>query len=89
MKLKKKFTSSSLTKWEKDLADWILELEKLRTKLEGMGHVTSDKDFMILILANLLEEYKSKVGSLENDLDNKDNPLTLDCMLVELDAKSE
>ena len=52
-----------------------------------MGHVISDKDFMIHILANLPEEYKSKVKSLEKDLDDKDAALTLDCMLVELDAK--
>ena len=52
-----------------------------------MGHVISVKDFMIHILANLPEEYKSKVESLEKDLDNNDDPLTLDCMLVELDAK--
>ena len=41
-----------------------------------MGHVISVKDFMIHILANLPEEYKSKVESLENDLDNEDSPLT-------------
>ena len=33
---------------------------------------------MIPILANLPEEFKSKVESLENDLDNEDDPLTLD-----------
>ena len=52
-----------------------------------MGHVISDKDFMIHILANLPEVYESKVESLGNDLDNEDTPLTLDHMLVELDAK--
>ena len=44
---------------------------------------------MIHILANLPEAYKSKVESLENDLENEDDPLTLDRMLVELDAKCE
>ena len=52
-----------------------------------MGHLISDKDFIILILANLPEEYESKVESLDNDLDNNDDPLTLDILLVELDAK--
>ena len=37
-----------------------------------MGHVITDEDFMIHILANLLEEFKSKVESLENCLDNED-----------------
>ena len=44
---------------------------------------------MIHILANLPEEYKSKIESLKNDLDNEDDPLTLDFMSVELDAKYE
>ena len=48
-----------------------------------MGHVISDKYFM----ANLPEEYKSKIKSLENDLDNEDDTLTLHYMLVELDTK--
>ena len=64
-----------------------MELEKRRTQLDGMGHVISDKDFIIHILANLPEEYNSKVKSLENDLDNEDDPLTLDLMSAELDVK--
>ena len=85
-KLKKQFTNSSLSNWKIDPADWIMELERIRTQLSGMRHVISD-DFMIHILANLPEEYKSKVESLENKLDNEDDPLTLDCMSIELDAK--
>ena len=64
-----------------------MELELLRTQLEGMGHVISDKEFMIHVLANLPEEYESKVKSWENGLDNKDDSMTLDYMLVELDTK--
>ena len=56
LKLKKKFTNSSLTNWKKDPADWITELEKMRTQFDRMGHVISDKDFMIHMLANLPEE---------------------------------
>ena len=85
LKLKKQFTNSNLADWKKDPADWIMELERIRTQLSGMGHEISDEDFMIHILANLPEEYKSKVESLENDLD-EDDPLTLDCMTIELDA---
>ena len=61
LKLKKKFTKSSLTNWKKDLTDWMMELDKMRTQLEGMGHVISDKDFIIHTLANLPEKNKSKV----------------------------
>ena len=54
-----------------------------------MGHTISDKDFMIHILHNLPMEYKSKVESLEKDLDNVDYPLTLDRMTDELNFKYE
>ena len=56
LKLKKQFTDSSLTDWKKDPADWIMELEKIRTQLSGMGHVISDEDFMIHILAQVREQ---------------------------------
>ena len=87
LKLKKEFTNSSLTDWKKDPADWITELEKIRSQLSSMGHEISDEDFIIHVLANLPEEYESKVESLESDLDNEDDPLTIDRMTVELDAK--
>ena len=83
LKLKKKFTNSSSTNLKKDPIYCIMILEKIRTQLYGMGNVISDKDFMINLLDNLPEEYKSKVESLENDLDSKDDPMTLNCMLVE------
>ena len=34
LKSKKKFTNSRLNNWKKDLADWIVDLEKIRTKLD-------------------------------------------------------
>ena len=89
LKLKKKFANSSLTDWKKDPADWITELERIRTQLDRMGHEISDEDFMIHVLGNLPDEYESKVETLEMDLDNEDNPLTLDRMCVELDSKYE
>ena len=47
------------------------------------------KLIMIHRLANLPVEYKSKVELTKNDLDDKDDPMTLDCMFVDLDAKYE
>ena len=41
---------------------------------------------MIHILNNLPMEYKSKVKSLEKDLDNMYDPLTLDIMMTESDV---
>ena len=89
LKLKKKITNLNLTDWKRDLADWIMELKKIQTQLDRMRHVISDENLMIHILTNLPEEYKSKVKALENDMDNEDDPLTLDLILVELDAKYE
>ena len=54
-----------------------------------MWHMISDKDFMIHILNNLPMVYESKVESLEKDLDNTDDSLTLDWMVTELDIKYE
>ena len=31
LKLKKQFTNSNLADWKKDPADWIMELERIRT----------------------------------------------------------
>ena len=84
LKLKRKFTNSSLTDWKQDPDDWITELDILRTQLEEMGHMISDKDFMIHILNNLPTEYESKVESLKKDFDNVDYPLTLDQMIDEM-----
>ena len=87
LKLKRQFTNSSLMDWKKDSDDWITELDILRTQLEEMGHTISEKDFMVHILNNLPTEYKSKVESLEKDLDNVKYPLTLDRMIDELNFK--
>ena len=40
-------------------------------------------------ICQLTREFESRVESLENDLDNKDDPLSffLDCMSIELDTK--
>ena len=89
LKLKKQFTNSSLTDWKKDPDDCITGLDILRTQLEEMGHTISDEDFKIHILNNLPTEYKSKVESLEKDLDNKDCPVTLDQMTNKLNLKYE
>ena len=56
LKLKKKFKNSSLTNWNRDPTDWIMEFDKIRTQLGEMGHVISDEDFIICILANFVEK---------------------------------
>ena len=74
--------NSSFTYWKKEPADWIMELEKIQTQLDGMGHVISDKDFMTCILA-----IQEQGQVTRNDFNNEDDPLTLYHILVELDTK--
>jgi len=52
-----------------------------------MGYKITDKNFMIHVLGNLLEEYESKVEPLEKDLDNTHDPLTIERMTNELNLK--
>ena len=52
-----------------------------------MGHKITDKDFMIHVLGSLPEEYKSKVESLEKDIDHQYIPLTVERMTNELNMK--
>ena len=49
-------------------------------KLDQMGHNITDKDFMILFLGVLPVDYKRKVESLEKDMDNSYNLLTVERM---------
>ena len=83
MKPKRKFTNSSLTDEKRDPDDWTTKLDILRTQLEKMGHAISDNDFMIHISHNLPTKYENKVCFLEKDLDNADDPLTLELMMIE------
>ena len=66
-----------------------MELNIQRTQLDKMGHSISGKDFMLHILNNLPTKYESKVESLEKELDNKDDRLTLDQMTAEVDIEYE
>ena len=87
LQLKEKFTNSKLKDWKKSPNDWITELEIIVSQLYRMGHKITDEDFMIHVLGNLPEEYESKVETLEKDLDNTHDPLTIERMTNELNLK--
>ena len=52
-----------------------------------MGHIIMDKDFMMHVLGNLPEVYKSKIESFKKDLDHQYDPLTVERMTNELNMK--
>ena len=85
--LKEKFTNSKLTDWTKSPDDWITKLEIIASQLDQMGYKMTNKDFMILVLGNLPEEYKSKVETLEKDLDHTNDPITIERMTNKLNIK--
>ena len=64
-----------------------MELEIITSQLDEIGHKITDEDFMMHVLGNLPEEYKSKIESLEKDLDHQYDPLTVERMTNELNMK--
>ena len=76
-----------LKDWKKSPDDWITKLEIIVSQLDQMGYKITYKDFMIHVLGNLLEEYESKVETLEKDLDNMHGPLTIERMTNKLNLK--
>ena len=52
-----------------------------------MEHKRTDEDFMIHVIGNLLEEYESKITSLEKDLDHQYDSLSVERMTNELNIK--
>jgi len=93
--LKKKFINSSLKSAKDDPDVWISELEDLRNQLaEAQRNVQgattmTDHDFMEHILNNLPKEYESVVNNLENKLDDRTNPLTIQNIQEALNLKFE
>ena len=65
-----KFHNSKLESAEKDLDEWIYCLEEQRIRMSKFGSKGSitDKDFMINVLNNLVEEYDVILDGLENQM---------------------
>ena len=83
LQLKEKFTNSKSIDWRKSLDDWIMELEIIASQLDQMCHKITNKDFMIHVLGNLPEEYKSKLETLTKDLDHQyENKLNMNSKVL-------
>jgi hypothetical protein len=74
VKTERMFRQSSLCKNE-DTDAWITTLEEFRMKLEDMGSVMTDDQFMIHVLKNPTSDYKLQMALLEKRNGNKENPL--------------
>jgi hypothetical protein len=88
VKLERDFCSSKLKKGT-DPDVWIMNLEELRDRLEAMGSVIKDDQFLVHILNNLSPEYERQVLFVEKQIKNPQDPLTVETLCEELDLKFE
>jgi gag-polypeptide of LTR copia-type len=88
VKRERLFRQSSLTRNE-DPDAWISTLEELRTKLEDMGSIMTDDQFLIHVLNNLTTDYELQMVLLEKRIGDKSNPLEVDELREELNLRYE
>jgi gag-polypeptide of LTR copia-type/Zinc knuckle len=83
VKLEKQFRTLFLKKGENPEV-WITELEDLRIRLEDMGSIISDNQFMIHILNNLTTYYDLQLGLMEKRVGDSEKPLSIEEIKAEL-----
>jgi gag-polypeptide of LTR copia-type/Zinc knuckle len=88
VKTERLFRQSSLTRNE-DPDAWITTLEELRMKLEDMGSIMTDDQFLIHVLNNLTTDYELQMVLLEKRIGDKSNPLEVDELREELNLRYE
>ena len=89
VKLMNQLNKSRLKDSQDDPDHWVSELEVIRTRLKKMNVQIEDDYFMIHILNNLPQEYDQVVDSLEDRIDAKLDPLTLEILREKLSSKYE
>jgi Zinc knuckle len=82
------FRESRLRKNE-DPEVWISNLEYLPIKLETMGSVMTDDQFIVQVLNSLTSDYKLQMLLLEKQIGNKCNPLSIEELKEELNLQFE
>jgi hypothetical protein len=83
VKTERMFRESRLGKNE-DPEVWINNLEDLRIKLETMGSVITDDQFIVQVLNSLTSDYELQMLLLEKQIGHKDNPLSIEELKEEL-----
>ena len=68
--LRLEYQRSKLVDATMDPAEWISKLERLRFRLESLGVIVDDDDFVVHILNNLPKEYDTVVEVLEPQMDS-------------------
>jgi gag-polypeptide of LTR copia-type len=63
---------------------WITELEDLRIRLEDMGSIISDNQFMIHVLNNLTSDYDLQLVLMEKRVGDSEKPLSIEEIKAEL-----
>jgi hypothetical protein len=58
--------------------EWLSWNESLRIKLEPMGSVMTDDQFIVQVLNSLTSDYKLQMLLLEKQIGNKENPLSIE-----------
>jgi gag-polypeptide of LTR copia-type len=88
VKTERMFRESRLGKNE-DPEIWINNLEDLRIKLETMGSVMTDDQFIVQVLNSLTSDYELQMLLLEKQIGNKDNPLSIEELKEEFNLQFE
>jgi gag-polypeptide of LTR copia-type len=83
VKLEKLFRTLSLKKGENPEV-WITELEDLRIRLEDMGSIISDNQFMIHVLNNLTTDYDLQLALMEKRVGDLEKPLSIEEIKADL-----
>jgi gag-polypeptide of LTR copia-type len=68
---------------------WINNLEDLHIKLETMGSVMTDDQFIVQVLKTLRSDYELQMLLLEKQIGNKENPLSIEELKEELKLQFE
>ena len=77
-RLRKKFAKCELYDATRDPKEWITELKILRGYLWKLNVQFGDIEMMTHILSNFHEAYEKFIENLEDELDDADDPLTID-----------
>jgi hypothetical protein len=88
VKLEKQFRQCSLKKGQ-DPDIWITELEDYRMRLEELGSIISDNQFILHILNNMTDDYDLQLAMMEKRVTDKSNPLTIDKIRDDLNLRFE
>ena len=87
--LSEQYNKSKLKNTKMDPDEWIVYLEILQSRLEGMNYIISEKQLIIHILHNVPDDYDNIVEDLEKTVNDATNPLDIETVKERLHSKWE